>query len=53
MKQKNGSILSKNQMTKEYNPFLEKEGFNKNKDDDDGLISNDENKRSKNLFFNA
>ena len=48
MKPKNGSNLNKIQKAKEYNPFLDKEGIKQNNDDDDP-ISNDENKRSKNL----
>ena len=50
MKPKNGSNLTKSQITKEYNPFLDKEGITKN-NDNHGLLSNDENKRSKNLIY--
>ena len=50
MKPKNGSNLNKNQITKEYNPFLDKEGITTN-NDYHSLINNDENKRSKNLLY--
>ena len=52
MKPKNGSNLSKNQITKEYNPFLDKEGITKN-NDNNSFIINDENKRSKNLLYKS
>ena len=50
MKPKNGSNLSKNQITKEYNPFLDKERINQN-NDNNGFMSNDENQISKNLLY--